>query len=139
MAVGGRLAERQSAATFMATGLCVLAYAVIALVALAPGLVKDVGITLTPLDAQPEPPNLTALKAELNTIWPMTSLLDMVKETDLRLGFTEALKSPALSTWSSLRKKLGGRNMLPILIRSPLRGLFLGTARLLLIFRQGHR
>ena len=24
----------------------------------------------------------------------MTSLLDMVKETDLRLGFTEALKSP---------------------------------------------
>jgi TnpA family transposase len=51
-------------------------------------------ITLTPLDAQPEPPNLTALKAELNAIWPMTSLLDMVKETDLRLGFTEALKSP---------------------------------------------
>lgn len=26
--------------------------------------------------------------------WPMTSLLDMVKEADLRLGFTEALKSP---------------------------------------------
>ncbi|HMW19026.1 MAG TPA: hypothetical protein PJ981_14605, partial [Accumulibacter sp.] len=43
-------------------------------------------ITLTPLDAQPDPPNLTALKAELNKIWPMTSLLDMVKETDLRLG-----------------------------------------------------
>jgi len=51
-------------------------------------------ITLTPLDAQPDPPNLTALKAELNAIWPMTSLLDMVKETDLRLGFTDALKSP---------------------------------------------
>lgn len=51
-------------------------------------------ITLTPLDAQPAPPNLTALKAELNRIWPMTSLLDMVKETDLRLGFTDALKSP---------------------------------------------
>jgi hypothetical protein len=31
-------------------------------------------ITLTPLDAQPDPPNLTALKAELNAIWPMTSL-----------------------------------------------------------------
>lgn len=42
-------------------------------------------ITLTPLDAQPDPPNLTALKTELNAIWPMTSLLDMVKETDLRL------------------------------------------------------
>ncbi len=51
-------------------------------------------ITLTPLDAQPEPTNLTALKAELNATWPMTSLLDMVKETDLRLGFTDALKSP---------------------------------------------
>ncbi len=45
----------------------------------------------------------------------------------------------ALSTWSSLRNKLGGRNMLPILIRSPLRWLFLGTARMLLIFRQVHR
>lgn len=51
-------------------------------------------ITLTPLDAQPYPPSLTALKAELNSIWPMTSLLDMVKETDLRLEFTNALKSP---------------------------------------------
>ncbi len=51
-------------------------------------------ITLTPLDAQPDPPNLTALKAELNALWPMTSLLDMVKETDLRLGFTDVLKSP---------------------------------------------
>jgi hypothetical protein len=51
-------------------------------------------ITLTPLDAQPDPANLTALKAELNALWPMTSLLDMVKETDLRLGFTDVLKSP---------------------------------------------
>jgi hypothetical protein len=51
-------------------------------------------ITLTPLDAQPDPVNLTALKTELNSIWPMTSLLDMVKETDLRLGFTNVLKSP---------------------------------------------
>jgi len=51
-------------------------------------------ITLTPLDAQPELPNLTALKAELNVTWPMTSLLDMVKEADLRLNFTEVLRSP---------------------------------------------
>ncbi len=51
-------------------------------------------ITVTPLAAQPEPPNLAALKAEITTTWPMTSLLDMVKETDLRLGFSEALKSP---------------------------------------------
>ena len=51
-------------------------------------------ITVTPFDPQPEPPNLTALKAVMTQTWPMTSLLDMVKETDLRLGFTEALKSP---------------------------------------------
>lgn len=51
-------------------------------------------ITLSPLDAQPDPPNLIALKAEVNARWPMTNLLDMVKETDLRLGFTDLLKSP---------------------------------------------
>ena len=51
-------------------------------------------ITLTPLDKQPDPPSLAAFKAELNATWPMTSLLDMVKEADLRLNFTEALKSP---------------------------------------------
>ncbi len=51
-------------------------------------------ITLTPFDAQPDPPNLKSLKAELNAIWPMTTLLDMIKETDLRLGFTDVLKSP---------------------------------------------
>jgi Tn3 transposase DDE domain len=51
-------------------------------------------ITLTPLDKQPDPPNLAAFKTELTATWPMTNLLDMVKETDLRLGFTDALKSP---------------------------------------------
>lgn len=51
-------------------------------------------ITLTPFDAQPDPPNLTALKAEITVTWPMTRLLDMVKEADMRLGFTDALKSP---------------------------------------------
>jgi TnpA family transposase len=51
-------------------------------------------ITVTPFDPLPEPPNLLALKAAITATWPMTSLLDMVKETDLRLGFTEALKSP---------------------------------------------
>ena len=51
-------------------------------------------ITLTPLNAQLNPPNLIFLKNELTARWPMTSLLDMVKEADLRLAFTEALKSP---------------------------------------------
>ena len=49
---------------------------------------------MTPLDAQPDPPNLTALKTEVTATWPMTSLLDMVKEADLRLHFTEALMLP---------------------------------------------
>jgi len=58
------------------------------------GLKRAGWITVTPLDAQPDPPNLTALKTEVTATWPMTSLLDMVKEADLRLHFTEALKSP---------------------------------------------
>ncbi|MBV8557523.1 MAG: Tn3 family transposase, partial [Planctomycetaceae bacterium] len=58
------------------------------------GLKRAGWITVTPLDAQPDPPNLAALKTEVTATWPMTGLLDMVKEADLRLHFTEALKSP---------------------------------------------
>lgn len=54
---------------------------------------KDAWITVTPFDPQPEPPNLTAVKAETVATWPMTSLLDMLKESDLRLNFTNVLKS----------------------------------------------
>jgi TnpA family transposase len=52
-------------------------------------------IKLSPLEPQPEPPNLARLKAELGLRWPMTSLLDILKETDLRVGFTEQFKSVA--------------------------------------------
>jgi TnpA family transposase len=51
-------------------------------------------ITLTPLDAQPDPDNIITIKAELQSKWSMTGLLDMVKESDLRLGITDAFKSP---------------------------------------------
>ena len=61
-------------------------------------------ITLSPLDALPAPPNLTALKAELHALWPMTSLLDIIKETDLRLGFTDVLKSP--TAYETLERSL---------------------------------
>jgi TnpA family transposase len=54
---------------------------------------KDGWITVTPFDPLPEAPNLTAVKAETVATWPMTSLLDMLKEADLRLNFTDALKS----------------------------------------------
>ena len=53
-------------------------------------------ITLTPLGAQPDPDNIIKMKAELQAKWSMTGLLDMVKESDLRLGMTEAFKSPTV-------------------------------------------
>ena len=52
-------------------------------------------IKLSPLDPQPEPANILRVKAELMSRWPMTSLLDVVKETDLRVGFSDALHSVA--------------------------------------------
>ena len=50
-------------------------------------------IALSPLTAQPESGNLSQLKSEILKRWPMTSLLDMLKETDLRTGFSQAFKS----------------------------------------------
>jgi TnpA family transposase len=52
-------------------------------------------IIVSPLDAQPEPPNLEALKDELSRRWPMTGLLDMLKEADLRIDFTAAFATAA--------------------------------------------
>jgi TnpA family transposase len=49
-------------------------------------------IRLTPLAAQPEPPNIVALTAALVQRWPMTNLLDILKETELRIRFTEAFR-----------------------------------------------
>jgi TnpA family transposase len=53
-------------------------------------------IIVSPLDPQPEPPGLAAIKAELGRRrWPMTGLLDVVKEADLRTDFTEAFTTAA--------------------------------------------
>ncbi len=52
-------------------------------------------IHLSPLEAQDEPQNLRTLKAEINRRWGMTNLLDILKEADLRIGFTQHFKSPA--------------------------------------------
>ena len=52
-------------------------------------------IALSKLEAQPEPENLLALKADLAARWPMTCLLDMLKETDLRVRFSDAFRSAA--------------------------------------------
>ncbi len=50
-------------------------------------------IAVSPLERQPEPLGLVALKAEIARRWPMTGLLDMLKEADLRIGFTDALRT----------------------------------------------
>jgi TnpA family transposase len=52
-------------------------------------------IKLSPLEPQPEPANILHLKAELMSRWPMTRLLDVLKETDLRVGFSDAFHSVA--------------------------------------------
>ena len=52
---------------------------------------KGIGrISLSPLTAQPEPLNLVQLAAGLVQRWPMTNLLDILKETELRVKFTES-------------------------------------------------
>lgn len=38
-----------------------------------------------------EPISLSPIKSEILRRWPLTSLLDIFKETDLRVGFTEKL------------------------------------------------
>jgi len=52
-------------------------------------------IKVTPLEALPEPPMLASLKAEVGRRWPMTGLLDILKEADLRADFTRAFSSVA--------------------------------------------
>jgi len=52
-------------------------------------------IIVTPLDPVPEPPTLEALGGELGRRWPMTGLLDILKEADLRIGFTKAFSTAA--------------------------------------------
>ena len=55
---------------------------------------NDGWIKLTPLDPQPEPENILALKAELNRRYNQTNLLDIFSEADHRVGFVKMLKSP---------------------------------------------
>ncbi len=50
-------------------------------------------IRLRPFEPAPEPVNLKQLKGEINHRWHQTSLLDILKETDLRVSFTRNFKS----------------------------------------------
>ena len=50
-------------------------------------------IRVSPFAPVNEPLNLKQLKGEINRIWHQTSLLDILKETDLRVNFTRNFKS----------------------------------------------
>jgi TnpA family transposase len=66
-------------------------------------------ISLSPLPAQAEPPNLDDLGIEIAGRWPMTSLLDILKEADLRLGLTNhftTVASRQILDPDTLRKRL---------------------------------
>jgi TnpA family transposase len=60
-------------------------------------LTKNGGwIAVSPLERLPDPQNLARLKAEVSRLWPMTSLLDFLKEADLQIGFTDVFRSAAV-------------------------------------------
>ena len=50
-------------------------------------------LSLSPFEPKPEPENLAILKQEVSRRWWGTSLLDVLKETDLRVGFTQCFQS----------------------------------------------
>ncbi|RAM49937.1 MAG: Tn3 family transposase [Hapalosiphonaceae cyanobacterium JJU2] len=52
-------------------------------------------ISVSPLEAQTESTFISRLKAEIGLRWSTTSLLDILKEADLRIGFTEHFKTVA--------------------------------------------
>lgn len=66
-------------------------------------------ISVSPLEPQAEPVNLVRIKGEIARRWPMTSLLDILKETDLRISFTEKFKTVAhreILSRETLQKRL---------------------------------
>ena len=66
-------------------------------------------IRLTPLEEQPEPEHLRKLKEELNRRWAIIPLLDVLKETEFRLHFTQHFRSTAnreILSVTEVRKRL---------------------------------
>jgi TnpA family transposase len=52
-------------------------------------------ISITPFEPLPEPQGLRSVKAEIGHRWPMTELLDVLKETALDTGFLDAFETSA--------------------------------------------
>jgi TnpA family transposase len=70
---------------------------------------KNGWISVSPLEAQPEPLNILQLKREIEGRWPLTSLLDMLKEADLRIGFTNHFQNTGVRSnldQSTLQRRL---------------------------------
>ena len=61
-------------------------------------------IKVSPLPAQAEPQNLRALKAEILRRWSMVGLLDIFKETELRVGLTPVFHSA--TAWERLEREM---------------------------------
>nr|WP_245596826.1 Tn3 family transposase [Shimazuella kribbensis] len=60
-------------------------------------------ISVADSDVQPEPKRLAYLKQEIANRWWMTNLTDILKETDLRVGFTDLFQT--LATYERLDRK----------------------------------
>ncbi|HAB39517.1 MAG TPA: Tn3 family transposase [Rhodobacteraceae bacterium] len=52
-------------------------------------------ISITPFSPVPEPTGLVSVKSEIGKRWPMTGLLDVLKETALDTGFLSAFETSA--------------------------------------------
>lgn len=70
-------------------------------------------ICLTPLEEQAEPKNLKLIQNEIFKRWKQTSLLDVLKETDLRVRFTDDFKTTG--TQQYLEKNVLQRRLLSCL------------------------
>ncbi len=57
-------------------------------------------IKVSPLEPQPESVHVNHVKDRISQAWANTNLLDMLKETDLRVGFSNAFKSA--TAWENL-------------------------------------
>jgi len=60
-------------------------------------------ISVADSDIQPEPKRLAYLKKEIANRWWMTNLIDILKETDIRIGFTNLFQT--LATYERLDRK----------------------------------
>ena len=56
---------------------------------------KKGSIKITPFSPQKEPKNLSLLKEKISDLWPNLHLLDILKEADLRIGFSKRFQSVA--------------------------------------------